>query len=256
MMTSSQRRISWKNRLHHWCESRIRAARGRGGILKRFSPGLLFLDHRLKVAIGAIFLLACLVLPVRTIFAADTTVELARSVAEGWLKATRDPLGTPMQRNVLAVSELKNDQGDTVCFMVTLHPTGYMIISPDDEIEPVIAFSPQGRYDASLDNPLRRLLEEDLPGRHGNLKNVRKLNDFVLKKTGMNIKFTSERAKLRSRASKRWGDLAEIGEAESFSESSGGSGLFEVSDDRVSPLVESRWSQGTVAGEAVFNYYT
>ena len=256
MKTISTRRVSMANQFHHRCESRMRAAPGRGGVSKRPGPGIPLSRRRLKTVIGSLLLLACLVVPVQTVLAADITVERAISVAEGWLKATRDPLGAPMQRNVLAVSELRNDQGDTVCFVVTLHPTGYMIISPDDEIEPVIAFSPLGRYDASPENPLRRLLEEDLPGRSGNLKNVRNLNDFVLKKIGKPIKFTSDRAKLRSRASERWNDLAEIGESESFSESSGGSGLFEVSDDRVSPLVESRWSQGTVAGEAVFNYYT
>ena len=49
--------------------------------------------------------------------------------------------------------------------MVYLNPAGFVIVSADDMVEPIIGFLPEGQYDPSPDNPLGAMVSQDLPGR-------------------------------------------------------------------------------------------
>ena len=46
--------------------------------------------------------------------------------------------------------------------MVNLQPGGFVIVSADDRIEPIIAFADDGIFDPSVDNPLGALVTGDI----------------------------------------------------------------------------------------------
>ncbi|MBN1280471.1 MAG: C10 family peptidase [Candidatus Thermoplasmatota archaeon] len=61
------------------------------------------------------------------------------------------------------IHDITNDQGNPICYLVTLHPTGYIVVSASFDLPPVITYSFtssfQGRDDT---NPLYTLLVADL----------------------------------------------------------------------------------------------
>jgi len=75
-------------------------------------------------------------------------------------------LDSRMQNQHIAqVQELRD--GDTsLAYIYTLQPTGYMVLSADDTLPPLMAYSPDSDYDLNaVHNPLRDLLIGDLSAR-------------------------------------------------------------------------------------------
>ena len=123
-------------------------------------------------------------------------------------------------------------------------PGGFAIVAGDDLVEPIIAFAPQGTFDPNPQNPLYALLNRDLPGR---LAEVREKEDQA---RAQKRKFTPRG--LHRRAQSKWVRLQAVNTAPSASDSS----LVSVSDLRVEPLVQSKWSQGYEGDQLCYNYYT
>jgi hypothetical protein len=99
--------------------------------------------------------------------AAPTTVRDAEMVASGWLKASVQPLGMNLGRRVGRIETFKNYSGKAVYHIVYLSPSGFVIVSADDTVEPIIGFADGGDYDPSADNPLGALVTDDLNSRVG-----------------------------------------------------------------------------------------
>ena len=97
--------------------------------------------------------------------ARPTTAEEAEAVVSGWLRAAPQPLGTNLSRRVLDVDIFIGDGGEAAYYVVNLQPTGFVVVSADNLIEPIIGFSNDGTYDASSENPLGALVGGDMNGR-------------------------------------------------------------------------------------------
>lgn len=168
--------------------------------------------------------------------AGPTTAAQARKVVRGWLRADSAPLQCRLGSAIARVDSFADDAGQILYHVVSLNPSGFVIVSADDQIEPIVCFAPTGVYDSASDNPLATLVNRDMRGRahavrgHGGRKGS---------------------AAQRSIRSGKWRQLDLMADGPVILMGLGG-----VSDVRVAPFVASRWSQQTENGLACYNYYT
>jgi hypothetical protein len=163
----------------------------------------------------------------------------AEKTVKGWLKQNRKPLNTQLSAKIRSVDTYTDQAGETQYFVVNLQPEGYVIISSDDELEPIIAFSQKGIFDSSLSTPLGLLMHKDTLVRSEKLKHILK----------------QKKSNEKSDKQKKW-DLLTSKEDQSYNISYE---LSEVTDVRVAPLVQSEWGQthdGTGDTNYCYNYYT
>jgi hypothetical protein len=131
-----------------------------------------------------------------------------------------------------------------------------VIVPADELVEPIIAFVEKGIYDPSEENPLGAMVSRDVPAR---IAAVRSQQPLVL---ANEKKLTGKRAALQNAmagAKRKWTAL------QTYNDAIGTTGETSISDVRVAPLVQSKWSQRGVwifeGGEPVeyvpiYNYYT
>jgi len=157
-------------------------------------------------------------------------------------------------RRVMKVETFTDERGGPVYYVVYLQPSGFVVVSGDDLVEPIIGFADDGTYEASFENPLGALVTNDLNGRMAGVRNT-----FSLQLDGEIPRFSGDRlAPARAGAGggpqSKWRYFIGLGEA-----SEGGFGLMGltfVSDIRVIPLVQSEWGQQDACGSYCYNYYS
>jgi len=180
-----------------------------------------------------------------------TTAYDAEMVVTGWLKVNPKPLGSDLSRQIMRVETFADDNGEAIYYVVNLRPSGFVVVSADDLVEPIIAFSDDGTYDPSPVNPLKALVTNDLKTR---IKAVRS--------TFVPLAVVPQAAV--SETQKKWSRFISLAEM-----SDGG---FEpmaiapilddnLSDLRVPPLAQSQWGQGNYYDsndqpQACYNYCT
>ena len=150
----------------------------------------------------------------------------------GWLKANPRPLDTALAPEVITVETFTDDYDQPAYYIVYLQSSGFVIVSADDLVEPIIGFTDDGTYDPSLDNPLGALVTNDLNGR------------IAAGRGTFSVQAMKPQAVV-SETQKKWRRFISLGKAQA-----GGFGLMGLtsisdSDVRVAPLVESKWSQGS-----------
>jgi hypothetical protein len=134
-----------------------------------------------------------------------------------------------------------DEAGEPVYYVAYLEPSGFVIVSADDELEPIICFADDGVYDPSPENPLGALVSSDLKGRMAAVRAARREQNAA-------------QGAPAGRARDKWNLLIDLGE--SGSEGSGEPSFGGISDVRVAPLLQSKWSQHTVCQAPFYNYYT
>ncbi|KPK37142.1 MAG: hypothetical protein AMJ65_15315, partial [Phycisphaerae bacterium SG8_4] len=193
-------------------------------------------SNRIAFAAVLAVLLLCAGLWARPMTALD-----AEMVVTGWLKAARQPLGTNLGRRVTKVETFTNKAARAAYHIVYLQPSGFVIVSAEDSVEPIIGFADDGTYDPSFDNPLGVLVTNDLNGRVAAARDTFRL----LMDLG---------AAAPDAPQGKWRHFIDI--AETPADAFGLMSLMCISDIRVIPLVQSRWGQKTACGYDTFNYYT
>ncbi len=183
-----------------------------------------------------------------SVIAAPKSDKHAATVASRWLTRTPNPLGSKMVSALGNVEIHRNDLGEALYYIVHTKPRGFIIVSVDDLIEPIIGFFPNAeKFSPSSVNPLGAMLQRDMAGRMDMVSNNSK---SLL--SGKKERSTLPKKQKRSR--EKWesllaeplpGDLKTTALTDSA-----------IDDIRVSPFVESRWSQSTEGGEYCYNYYT
>ena len=183
--------------------------------------------------------------------ASPTTAYDAEMVVTGWLKADSKPLGSGIGRQIMSVGTVTDDLGEPVYYVVYLQPSGFVIVSANDLVEPIIAFSGSGTYDPSSVSPLKSLVTEDLKARNAAVRNT-----FVPLSVIPQVAV--------SESQKKWNYLINLADV-----SGGGYKLMAIdpilddnlSDIRVPPLAQSKWGQGNYYDSndqphACYNYCT
>lgn len=178
-------------------------------------------------------------------WAAPVTKLQAERVAERWRSLEAAPLGTAIGRTIRETVPYADPSGTVMYYIVHLEPKGFVIVSGDDLVEPIVGFVADAvSYDPSGSHPLGALLGRDLPGR---VRAARKWES----ETGSRERDEKGRAFVKARVKWRLLEGAPASDVDAVPE-----GLPALSDIRVAPLVQSKWSQGDVAGSNCYNYYT
>ena len=174
--------------------------------------------------------------------AEPTTALEAEMVVKGWLKAGPQPLGAALGQEVIRVETFTNELDEPIYYIVYLEPSGFVIVSADDLVEPVIGFSDEGTYNPSPENPLGALVTNDLSGRIAAVRESIRLLAVTEEDTAV------------TNTQKKWNYFMGLAGV-----SKGEFGLmveYSISDVRVALLIESRWGQWQVCDSNCYNYYT
>jgi len=170
----------------------------------------------------------------------------AEMAVTSWLRVDSSPLGSVLGREVKSVETFTNDDDESLYYIVYLEPRGFVIVSGDDSVEPIIGFADDGLYDPSCDDPLGSLVTNDLMTR-----TTRPRNRMVLS--------TQSTAGPGVRAQRKWIDLLSLSQIITDRElvmAVSDSGPGYLSEVRVEPLVKSIWAQKGRCGQFCYNYYT
>ena len=166
-----------------------------------------------------------------------TTADEAGMVVAGWLKVNARPLGTELGREVISVETFTDDDNQPAYYVAYIEPSGFVVVSADDLVEPIIAFAGDGVFEPSDENPLGALVRRDIEGRIAGVRNTIGLK--MVNPAGPQFK---------------WRHFINVGE-----NSENGISLLgtnSISTVRVEPFVKSKWGQTTTCGKDSFNYYT
>ena len=195
---------------------------------------------RKMIVLTAVMLLLQLCSSLRAI---TTTAYEAEMVVKGWLKIDPQPLGSALGREVIRVETFTDEYGEPIYYIVYLEPSGFVIVSADDLVEPIIGFAEEGTYDSSPDSPFGALVTKDLKGR---IAAARDSFNPMLMTTQTSI----------TTSQMKWNYLLSLAEV-----SEGEFGLLAVdpetvSDICVAPLISAIWGQSDACGRDCFNMYT
>ena len=192
------------------------------------------------------FLMRAVAAVVSTLAAASACAEAVSADSAGvaakrWLRDDA-ALGCALGSEVEAVRTC-SPQSDASFHVVMLKGGGFVVMSSDTTREPVVAFSSGGELVESDANPLWVLLKSDLAIRTAE-------SGGSSAKAGLLRASAASSANFENEA--KWDRL--LGKTTSLLRSM--QGVSAVSDVRVAPLVQSRWSQEDVGGSPCYNYYT
>ncbi len=191
-----------------------------------------------------------------SLWARPTTAQEAEELIAGWLKADPKPLGTSLGQQVRKVDTFTNQSDEPIYYIVYLRPSGFVIVSADDLIEPIIGFGLGNSFDPSPENPLGALVTKDLTDRIAAVRGTYELRSV-------------DNQPLTSESQRKWRNFIQTANTPKDKNSIVlmSVGVNSISDVRVAPLVKSKWGQrtisewsgGTVGGDCplpCYNYYT
>jgi len=214
--------------------------------------------NRVRNALFILTVFCSIILGAKQLWAAPTSASQAEKVVRGWLRVDAQPMGTHFGGRVQRVDTFVDETAQPLYHVVYLDPRGFVILPADDQIEPIIAFARQGKFNPSPDNPLGALVGSDLPVR---VKAARRLRDN--RTAEKNSKKTGRRRRERyinaDRAELNWRNFENKGSAVAYDSTAQDSIAFNfvsISDVRVAPLLMSEWGQSDVGGAPCYNYYT
>ncbi|MBO4708990.1 MAG: C10 family peptidase [Kiritimatiellae bacterium] len=172
--------------------------------------------------------------------AEEVSADSAGIAAQHWLQDDA-ALGCSLGSEVASVRTC-SPQADASFHVVKLKGGGFVVMSSDTTREPVVAFSSGGDFVESDANPMWVLLKKDLALRvEANAAASGKSK--LLNATASGTSSSANEAK--------WSRLLTRSKLLRTSQ-----GVSSVSDIRVAPLVQSKWSQDSVGGSVCYNYYT
>ena len=163
-------------------------------------------------------------------FAKPVTKEDAATVVSGWLKQPGHGLKARIGNAVKETEVFTDAAGNPEYYVVYLRPSGFVIVPADDLVEPIIGFSPAGKYVASDKNPLGALVMRDIPGR---LAVARGKQPAGAPQRGLKD------------AQRKW-EKFRAAAAAAGALLMATNGPTSVSDVRVAPLTQTEWDQPTV----------
>jgi predicted outer membrane repeat protein len=175
------------------------------------------------------------------LWARQMTEYEAEKVVSGWLMENPLPLGANLGQKIKDVETYLDDTAQPAYYIVNLEPSGFVIVSADNRIEPIISFTVEGTYDFSFDNPLAALASGDLGERLEALRNT------------YYPQANAETPTLGTPQGK-WRHLIDV--AEGTEDQISPMGITYPNDIRVLPLLESQWGQAKGCLDNLYNYYT
>ena len=209
----------------------------------------------LRVRLAVAILLAS-----SALFAAEISSDDAARAARAWVDRGYAMGKLSAGRTVAGVDEVTDPDTGAQLRIVRFAGGGFVVLSSDDLVDPVIAFSATGTgLDLDDDNPFWSLLRSDIAAREAAAGVERGKSAAPGKGSGAILKLSGQTATQR-----KWAELLSDGTGGTGGQGTGilkaAAGLSSLSDIRVDSFVQSRWSQSghanTDLGVPCYNYYT
>ena len=188
-------------------------------------------------------------------YSAEVTSAEAREAVAGW--ATLGDALTGGARfaasGVKDVATYLGADGVGWFHVVSFEGGGFVVTSGDTEIAPILAYSEDGEFVASEENPLWCMLTQDVAGRTKHLED----EDVSAAKNAKNTKSVLRATVGGAASSANASAWARLKAAADKPVARGGySSQSSVADLRVGPLCATRWYQEGERGDYCYNYYT
>ncbi len=183
------------------------------------------------------------------LFAAEVSSDDAARAARAWVDRGYAMGRLAAGRTVAGVDEVEDPATGAQLRVVRFEGGGYVVLSADDLVDPVIAFSETGAgLDLDERNPFWALLRGDIAAREA---------AAGVERGGAGQGSARRSASAEPTASQRkWADLLGDGGAKPQTRAA----VAAPSDLRVDSFVDSRWNQSThnnsSSGQKCYNYYT
>lgn len=200
--------------------------------------------------------------------AAEVSPDLAARAAKAWVDRGYAMGKLPAGRTVSAVDEVEDPATGAQLRVVKFEGGGYVVLSADDLVDPVIAFSETGDgIEIDDRNPFWFLLRRDIAAREAAAGVERGAASVPFSDAGAGQGSAPQAAPAAPTAAQRkWADLLSDGEIDNgdgthFVAQKAAQGVSAISDVRVEPFIQSKWSQSTSdnysgSTEYCYNYYT
>lgn len=202
--------------------------------------------------------------------ASVVSLSRARNVARSWL--VREGKAASVQAVLIQRSDVVQLHGlgdDAKYFAVKIKGGGTVVTSSDDEASPVVLFSDSAEeIDFSdVNSPANALLRKDYEIRQR--ATVMAAEAAKQPQISNDYRFYLDRQRMLERNRDEWARLG--GDSCLFGEGVVNAGIAwygrddwfikiytanSLYDTRINPIIQSRWNQSTVAGQACYNFYT
>ena len=202
--------------------------------------------------------------------AAEVSSAEAREAVAGWA-ALGDALTGAERfggREIADVATYEGADGNGAFHVVSFVGGGFAVTSGDTEVTPILAYSEEGEFAATEENPLWVLLTQDVAGRTKRLGNGEQGtgNGEAAKgaksgepSAGAGEEDESEEASStdeQSPSASSWARLRAAAHKKVLLAATPPGKKTSVSDLRVGPLCETLWNQANEKGGLCYNYYT
>ena len=194
----------------------------------------------------------------------EITVEQAKACASNWAKDSSNLQGALLGGDARVARMVKasaSPSAPNAFHVVQLEGGGFVVVSADSRIEPVIAFSESDDLIEDEDNPLFALLRKDIPARIDHVTALMSGSSNAANGGGA-ARLKSSPASLPEEilnAKRAWARLLSDDKQDpsGVKRLSAGEGTSKApSDTRIKPLLKSTWNQSEVGNKKVYNYYT
>ena len=166
--------------------------------------------------------------------------EQARDALAGWLISTPKPLDCNLSLNQGELFTEYDDSGEPLLYVINLDGQGFVFLSADDNIEPIIAFSPNGHFMGFDGDEFIAIVKNDL------LERIAANN---ARSNGLRA------ATVANLNSSKWQYLIDSASPDAVSIQAE-SATQGIDDLRIGPLTESLWGQDDEGTSPCYNYYT
>ncbi len=192
----------------------------------------------------------------------EVSIEQAKTCASKWAEDSANFQGALLggeAKTARVVKASASPSAPNAFHVVQLDGGGFVVVSADSRIEPVIAFSESDDLIEDEDNPLFVLLRKDIPARLEHVAALSSGSANAASAGAPRLMASSVAIPEEIMNAKRaWARLlSDNPESSSPRLMSSGAGSTKTpSDTRVKPLIKSTWSQSYVGSAKVYNYYT
>ena len=165
---------------------------------------------------------------------------------KGWLRISPHPLNAQLNVNNIKIKAFKNTNDTTTFYVISFKTEGFAVLSANDLIQPVIAFSATGHFDETSKNPLFSIISSDI----NNRQKIAELYQLELDNNTLEKSTNSPLLKIKQ----KWRTLINTG----ISDEPTDAGIEESEMDEiiVAPFLKTEWSQSSTNNGACYNYYT
>lgn len=196
-------------------------------------------------SISALLILVCIGSARTQARAVD--VHTAQRAVQGWLSGNPNPLQMDLGHSIDTIDAACCARGSVLYYIVRLSPHGFVIVSAEQDLEPIIGFGHASAAALASGGILERLTSADMRVR---------IQDCTDTDGAAHPRLSTRERKWLRQLNRDTGLHGTSPQIDTLLQGSLSLKTANMDDIRVSPLTQSEWGQKQVCGQRTYNYYT